>query len=356
MTTAFDQVAVGRYTARNRIVMAPMTRSRAYGPGATPTDLMVTYYAQRAGAGLIITEGTQPSAVGQGYPDTPGLHTPEQVAAWQKVTAAVHERGGLIFAQLMHAGRIGHPDQYGQEGLTPVGVSPVAAAGTIYTHNGPRELPTPVPLDEAGIRATIADFAAAARNAIEAGFDGVELHGANGYLPHQFLSTNANLRDDAWGGDVAGRIRFFVEVSTALADAVGADRVGVRVSPGNAYNDIVEADHRDTYLALVDALNPLGLAYLHVVAAADPEFAPILRGRWRSTFILNPSKPGGYTSPEALGLIERNAADLVSYAALFLANPDLPERLRVGGPFNEPDLSKAFGGDHTGYTDYPTLS
>ncbi|MFC7484402.1 hypothetical protein ACFQX7_36280 [Luedemannella flava] len=226
----------------------------------------------------------------------------------------------------------------------------------MHTKDGPRELPTPLPLDEDGIRATIVDFAAAARNAIEAGFDGVELHGANGYLAHQFLATNTNLREDGWGGDVAGRIRFTVEVASAMADAIGADRVGVRISPANPYNDIVEEGHRDTYLALVDALNPLGLAYLHLSETTDPEFTPILRARWRSTLILNPATPDGYTGPDALGLVDSGATDLVSYAALFISNPDLPERLRAGGPFTPPDYSKAFGGDHTGYTDYPTLA
>jgi N-ethylmaleimide reductase len=354
MTTAFEPVRIGRYTARNRVVMAPMTRSRAYGPGASPTELMTTYYGQRTAAGLIITEGTQPSPVGQGYPDTPGLHSAEQVQAWKPVTAAVHDRGGLIFAQLMHTGRIGHPSLYEQE-LTPVGASPVAAVGKVFTHDGPKEFVTPEPLTEDGIAGTIADFASSARNAIAAGFDGVELHGANGYLLHQFLSTNANQRTDGWGGSVAGRIRLTVETVAAVAAAIGADRVGLRISPANPYNDIVEDDHRETYLALVAALNPLGLAYLHLAEGPDPELTAELRALWRGTLILNPFTPGAYTGPDALTLIESGSADLVSYAALFLANPDLPERLRAGGPFNSPDFASAFGGDARGYTDYPTL-
>ncbi|MBO4206219.1 alkene reductase [Micromonospora echinofusca] len=355
MSRAFEPVTIGRYTARNRVVMAPMTRSRAHGPGASPTELMATYYGQRAGAGLIITEGTQPSAVGQGYPNTPGLHTAEQVEAWRPVTAAVHEQGGLIFAQLMHTGRIGHPEIYREE-LTPVGVSPVRADGSVYTANGPREFVTPEPLDEAGIRQTIADFASAARNAIDAGFDGVELHGANGYLLHQFLATNTNQRDDAWGGTVEGRIRFVVEVTEAVVAAIGADRVGLRISPSNPYNDIVEDDHRETYRALLGRLDPLGLAYLHVGEGPDTEFTDELRERWSGTLILNPFTPGGYTGAEALKLVDTGAADLVSYGALFLANPDLPYRLQVGGPFNTPDYTRAYGGDHEGYTDYPTLA
>jgi N-ethylmaleimide reductase len=355
MPEAFEEVGIGRYTARNRVAMAPMTRSRAYGPGATPTELMARYYAQRAGAGIIVTEGIQPSAVGQGYPSTPGLHSAEQVAAWRPVTSAVHERGGLIFAQLMHTGRIGHPSVYADE-LWPVGASAVKAAGTVFTADGPKEFVTPQPLDGAGIAQTIDDFATAARNAVDAGFDGVELHGANGYLLHQFLSTNANRRDDEWGGDVTGRIRLTVEVARAVADAIGGDRVGLRISPANPFNDIVEDGHGETYLALLDALAPLGLAYLHVAEGPDTEFTGRLRERWDGPLILNPYTPGAYTGPEALKLVETGAADLVSFGALFLANPDLPDRLSAGGPFNAPDYATAYGGDHRGYTDYPTLT
>ena len=353
MTTAFDGIQLGRYTTRNRVVMAPMTRSRAYGPGASPTELMATYYGQRAGAGLIITEGTQPSPVGQGYLNTPGLHTAGQIEAWRPVTSAVHERGGLIFAQLMHTGRIGHPSLHG---ATPVGASPVAAAGQVFTADGPQDLVTPEPLDADGIAATIQDFTLSARNAIEAGFDGVELHGANGYLLHQFLSTNANRRDDDWGGTIEGRIRLTVEIAKTVAAAIGADRLGLRISPANQYNDIVEDGHRETYLALVEALAPLGLAYLHVAEGPDTEFTAVLREHWAGPLILNPYTPGAWTGPEALKRIENGEADLISYGALFLANPDLPERLAAGGPFNTPDYAKAYGGDHEGYTDYPALA
>ena len=353
MSDAFTPAALGRHETRNRVVMAPMTRSRAYGPGASATELMATYYGQRADAGLIVTEGTQPSAVGQGYLNTPGLHTPGQVAAWRRTTSAVHERGGLIYAQLMHTGRIGHPDNNG--GLAPVGPSAVRAAGRIVTAAGPQEFVTPYALDRAGIRTTVEDFAAAARNAVDAGFDGVELHGANGYLLHQFLATNTNRRTDEWGGDVEGRIRVVVAVAEAVAESVGADRVGLRISPANPFNDIVEEDHRATYLALLDALDPLGLAYLHVAEGPDTELTPLLRERWRSTLILNPYTPDGWTGPEALKLVDSGAADLISFGALFLANPDLPRRLAAGGPFNAPDYRRAYGGDHTGYIDYPTL-
>ncbi|MFF1439188.1 alkene reductase [Streptomyces sp. NPDC058295] len=341
----------------NRIVMAPMTRSRAYGPGQSPTDLMATYYAQRASAGLIITEGTQPSVIGQGYPDTPGIHSAEQVAAWHKVTDAVHAEDGVIFLQLMHTGRVGHPSLMG---LTPVGPSAVRAAGQVYTQDGPQDFVTPRELTEPEIAETIADFAAAARNAIEAGFDGVELHGANGYLIHQFLAPNSNQRTDAWGGSPDARIRFAVETTKAVAEAIGPEKVGFRLSPGNPYNDIDESDRVDveaTYTALVEALAPLNLAYLHQMEAHDiRDLVVRLRKTWSGTFILNPFTGMEPTGPDALALIEDGTADLIAYGALFLANPDLPARLTAGGPFNTPDRATFFGGDQRGYTDYPTLT
>ncbi|MBA2638144.1 MAG: alkene reductase [Solirubrobacterales bacterium] len=354
MSRAFDPITVGRMELGNRIVMAPMTRSRANGADQTATPLMAEYYVQRAGAGLIITEGTQPSVIGQGYPNTPGLHSEAQIDAWRKVTSAVHDAGGLICAQLMHTGRIGHPDLY-QEPLTPVGPSAVAAGGSAFTAEGFKAFVNPEPLSPQDITTTTEDFAAAARNAITAGFDGVEVHGAHGYLPHQFMSTNANQRDDEWGGSVEGRIRFTVAVSRAVADAIGPDRVGLRVSPANPFNDIVEDGHVETYPALVRALNPLGLAYLHVAETTDPALTPQLRALWDGVFMLNPATPGSHTGPEALKLIDDGAADLVSFARLFISNPDLPVRLAAGGPYTEPDMSKAYGGDHRGYTDYPPL-
>lgn len=357
MTTAFDPIDLAGRRLPNRIVMAPMTRSRAYGPGATPTYLAATYYAQRASAGLIVTEGTQPSPVGQGYPATPGLHSPEQVSAWRQVTDAVHAAGGTIFAQLMHAGRIGHPSIL-PDGLNLVGPSPIAAHGQSFTPTGPQDYVTPTELTEQGIADTIADFARAARNAIDAGFDGVEIHGANGYLLHQFLSINANERADGWGGSVAGRIRLAVEVTRAVAEAIGAHRVGLRLSPANPLNDIVEDDYRDTYPALVDAIEPLALAYLHVMEmgpAADRDLTVELRKRFTGTFILNPATTAMVTGQERLSLVEDGTADMISFGALFLANPDLPARLAVGGPFNQADPATFYGGDEHGYTDYPRL-
>ncbi|MGW5424268.1 alkene reductase [Streptomyces sp. NPDC003943] len=355
MTTAFDPIVLGGKPLTSRIAMAPMTRSRAYGPGAAPTELMAEYYAQRAGAGLIVTEGIQPSPVGQGYPDTPGLHTTGQVAAWRTVTEAVHQEDGVIFAQLMHTGRIGHPSLL-PEGLVPVAPSAVAAKGRVYTHEGPKDFVTPSELSEAEIRQTIADFANAAHNAVEAGFDGVEIHGANGYLVHQFLAPNTNLRTDAWGGTVEGRIRFAVEVTAAVAEAIGSHRVGLRISPGNQFNDIAEPDPAEVYEALLGKLAGLDLAYLHLMEGPDRDLTPRLRKAWTGTFVLNPFTYPEVTGLDALKLIEDGAADMLAYGALFLANPDLPTRLAAGGPFNAPDTSTFYGGDHRGYTDYPTLT
>ncbi|MFH8800969.1 alkene reductase [Streptomyces sp. NPDC017936] len=356
MSKAFEPYELGGKRLANRIVMAPMTRSRAYGPGQSPTDLTAAYYAQRASAGLIVTEGTQPSAVGQGYPDTPGIHSAEQVAAWRKVTDAVHAEGGVIFLQIMHTGRVGHPSL---TGLQPVAPSAVTAKGQVYTHEGPKDFVEPAELSEEGIAGTIADFATAARNAVAAGFDGVELHGANGYLVHQFLAPNSNRRTDAWGGTPEKRVRFAVEVTRAVADAIGADKVGFRLSPGNPYNDIAETDPADleaTYTALVEDLAPLGLAYLHQLEAPGAgELMARLRKLWPGTFVVNPFTGTEPTGPDALDLVENGTADLVAYGALFLANPDLPARLRAGGPFNAPDPATSFGGDERGYTDYPAL-
>ncbi|KOX16843.1 1,2-oxophytodienoate reductase [Saccharothrix sp. NRRL B-16348] len=353
MSTAFQPLDLGGTELANRIVMSPMTRSRAYD--TVPTPVMAEYYAQRAGAGLIITEGIQPSAVGQGYPHTPGLHSDEQVEGWRGVTDAVHAAGGRIFAQLMHAGRIGHPSLLPGD-LHPVGASPVRAAGQLYTGEGMTDLVTPVELSPAEIEATVADFATAARNAIDAGFDGIELHGANGYLLHQFLADNTNLRDDEWGGSVENRIRFVVEVVRATSEAIGAHRVGLRISPANSYNDIAEETTEELYPALVDAIDPLGLAYLHIGEMGERALTLELRKRFSGVLILNPHTPDGVTGPDHLPLLDDGVADALSFGAMFLANPDLPVRLANGGPFNAPDQSTFFGGAEQGYIDYPALT
>lgn len=256
----FSPTRLGRQELRNHIVMAPMTRSRAYGRGASPTEATARYYAARAGAGLIVTEGIQPSPIGQGYPDTPGLHSRTQVEAWRRVTHVVHEAGGVIYAQLMHTGRIAHPDNYPTP-TTPVSASTVRAAGQIFTHRGQQDMVEPRSLSDAEVEQTITDFANAAQNAVTAGFDGVELHGANGYLLHQFLSTSANLRQDRWGGSIERRVRLPTAVVRAVADAIGPERTALRISPANPAGDIIESDHRASYQLLVKALNPIGLSY-----------------------------------------------------------------------------------------------
>lgn len=354
--SAFEPVSVGHLRLRNRIAMAPMTRSRAFG--TTASDDMAEYYAQRAGAGLIITEGIQPSAVGQGYPDTPGLHTPEQVASWRAVTDRVHAEGGVIVAQLMHTGRIGHPittDVAGDGGLVPVGPSAVKANGQIFTPKGMKDYVVPVALTEADIRVTIADFVDAARNARDAGFDAVEIHGANGYLLHQFLAPNANQRTDRWGGGVDNRTRLTVEVARAVSDAIGAERTGIRISPHNGLGDTVEGDYLDVYPVLIERLASLNLAYLHLVEAGDPGFTPTVRELWDGVLIVNAAGADPMTHPQRTDLVVSGAADLVSFGRLFIANPDLVERLVHGAELALPDLSKAYGGDSAGYTDYPRL-
>ncbi|KIF06703.1 1,2-oxophytodienoate reductase [Streptomyces sp. RSD-27] len=353
MTSAFESIGLGGTELANRIAMAPMTRSRA-AAGGVPTELMAEYYAQRASAGLVISEGIQPSVVGQGYPFTPGLHSAEQIAGWRRVTGAVHAAGGRIFAQLMHTGRIGHPSLL-PEGLVPVGASPVAATGQVFTADGPQDFVTPRELTAAEVRETVADYATAARNAIEAGFDGVELHGANGYLIHQFLAPGSNRRTDEWGGTVENRIRFAVEVVKAVAAEIGADRTALRVSPGNRFNDIEEPDPRPTYEALVKEIDPLGLAYLHIMEPAGTrEITLALREQFSGRLVLNPATEGP-TDHRALDLIDQGVADVVAFGSLFIANPDLPARLRAEGPYNTPDTATFYGGDARGYTDYPAL-
>ncbi|WP_433548243.1 alkene reductase [Streptomyces sp. CA-294286] len=353
-STAFTAYELAGTTLANRVVMAPMTRSRA-GEGGVPTELVAEYYAQRASAGLIVTEGVQPSVVGQGYPSTPGLHSEEQVAGWRKVTDAVHAAGGVIFAQLMHAGRIGHPSLL-PDGLAPVAPSAVTPAGQLFTGTGMADFTEPRALTGDEIRETVRDYARAARNAVEAGFDGVELHGANGYLIHQFLSTHTNLRTDEWGGGVGNRIRFAVEVVEAVVAEIGAARTALRVSPGNPYNDITETDTAEVYAALAEAIAPLGIGYLHTVEAAPEhrEFTKVLRAAFPGTLILNPATEGP-TDHRALDLLEDGSADLIAFGALFLANPDLPARLATQGPYNAPDPATFFGGTEKGFTDYPAL-
>ncbi|MFD4634540.1 alkene reductase [Streptomyces sp. NPDC058284] len=350
---------LGPLTLPNRLVMAPMTRNRASADGV-PQPVMATYYAQRATAGLIVAEAATPNAVGQTYANITAIHNDAHVAGWRRVTDAVRDAGGRMFLQLQHGGRIGHPDN---SGLTPVAPSPVPFPDTIHTPSGHQPAVTPREMTVEDIDATVADFAAAARRAIDAGFAGVEVHAANGYLLQQFLARNTNRRTDAYGGPVAHRIRFVVEVARAVADAIGAERVGVRIAPGITVNGIEEGDTDAIYPALTDALKGVGdLAYLHVVFA-DPDNALFRRIRrdWPGTLIANPVLGWGRPLPADGGRhagerLLAAGADLVSLGRAFLANPDLVERMRVGAPLNPlQDKGLMYVGGAAGYTDYPTL-
>ncbi|MFI7627935.1 alkene reductase [Microbispora rosea] len=351
MTTLFDRYRLGSLTLPNRVVMAPMTRVRAAAGGlATPS--MAVYYAQRATAGLIVTEGVQPSLVGQSNPGTPGLHTDEQVASWRPVTDAVHANGGRVFAQIMHGGRVSHPDT---TGMQPVGPSAVAAPGEVFTPSGPKPAPVPRALETAEVPEHALSYARAAMRAVDAGFDGVELHGANGYLISQFLSSTANLRTDAYGGSIAGRIRFAVEAVTATVEAVGGDRTGIRLSPGAGFWGAEESDVPELYGALLAALAPLDLAYIHLEATTDEDVLVELRKAWPGTLIVNPVLPMGPRKADKaaadhwLGL----GADLISFGRAFIANPDLVERLRQGLPIAPDDESTWYQGGDAGYLTYP---
>jgi N-ethylmaleimide reductase len=343
-------VQLGPYELRNRMVMAPMTRNRA-GEGNVATPLMATYYAQRASAGLLITEGTQVSAQAVGYPKTPGIHTDAQVEGWRRVTDAVHERGGRIFAQLWHVGRISHPS-FQPGGALPVAPSAVVPAGVAYTASGKQPFVAPRALEIHEIPGVVRQFEEGARRALEAGFDGVELHGANGYLIDQFLRDGTNQRTDAYGGPVQNRARFLLEVTEAVTGVWGADRVGVRLSPTSSYNDMSDSNPADTFSYVAEALNWFGPAYIHVIEplGTTPPVAALMRERSRSTFILN----GGYDLATGNVAIVSGAADLVSFGTLFLANPDLPERFAEGAPLNAPDPATFYFGTEAGYTDYPT--
>jgi N-ethylmaleimide reductase len=351
MTTLFGTYRLGGLALPNRVVMAPMTRVRAAAGGlATPS--MATYYAQRAAAGLIVTEGVQPSLVGQSNPGTPGLYTDDQVTAWRAVTSAVHAEGGRVFAQIMHGGRVSHPDT---TGLQPVGPSPVAATGEVFTPTGPRPAPTPRALDTDEVPEHALSYAQAARRAVDAGFDGVELHGANGYLISQFLSSNANLRTDRYGGSVTNRTRFAVEAASATVDAVGGARTGVRLSPGGTFWGVEEADVPRLYAELLTELARLGVAYVHLEATVEEEVLVGLRRAWPATLIMNPVLPMG---PKQTGRADADrwlglGADLISFGRAFIANPDLVDRLRNGHPIAPVDEATFYQGGDAGYLTYP---
>jgi N-ethylmaleimide reductase len=342
----------------NRVVMAPMTRNRA-GRGNAPGPLNATYYAQRASAGLIVSEATQISPQGVGYPGTPGIHSDEQIAGWKGVTNAVHAAGGRIFLQLWHVGRISHPSlQPG--GAIPVAPSAIAPAGQAMTPDGMKPFVAPRALETEEVAGIVEDYRGAARNARMAGFDGVELHGANGYLIDQFLRDGSNRRTDRYGGTAQNRARLLIDVVETLVAEWGAERVGVRLSPTNPFNDMFDSNPAATFATAVGELDRFALAYLHVVepAASDPVSdgeAPdirFFRKLWRGALVANK----GYDLARANAAIQAGWADLVSFAVLFLANPDLPIRFRRGGPFNPPDRKTFYGGAAAGYTDYPPIA
>ncbi|RSS84067.1 alkene reductase [Streptomyces sp. WAC06614] len=356
----FLPTSLGPLPLANRLVMAPLSRNRA-GADGVPGELMTTYYVQRASAGLIIAEGTTPNPVGQTFPNIPAIHTPAHVAGWRQVTDAVRAAGGAMFLQLQHGGRVSHPRT---SGLTPVAPSAIPLPDTIHTPDGrvPAVVPREMTLQD--IRSTVADFARAARNAVAAGFAGVEVHAANGMLLHQFMAANTNRRTDAYGGTVAGRVRFAVEVTRAVAEAIGPERVGLRISPANTVNGIQEGDETPhLYAALLAALADSELAYLHLEFAdpADPLFAR-LRADWPGTLMANPALgwPAPLPADGGLAAGERllaAGADLVALGRGFLANPDLVERLRTGAPLNPVrEAYTMYVGGATGYTDYPTLA
>jgi N-ethylmaleimide reductase len=347
----FSPIQLGDYSLRNRVVMAPMTRSRADAEGV-PSPLAAEYYAARADAGLILTEGTGPSEAGMGYPRTPGIYSAPQIAAWRQVTDAVHARGGRIFMQLMHVGRIGHSaNRTSRDPL--VAPSAIRAAGQMWTDSqGMQPNDPPRALELAEIPLVIADYASATRNALAAGFDGVELHAASGYLPNQFLSPNSNQRTDAYGGSIENRIRFAVEALTAIIAAAGSPgKVGMKVSPGMPFNDIVHEDPMPTYVALAKAAAALHPAYLHVMRTGIGA-ETVLREAFSGTLLVG----GGFKRDEANQAVAEGRADAIVFGSSYVANPDLLKRLEKGAPLNEPDTSTFFTPGPKGYTDYPVLA
>ena len=350
MKQSFTPVRVGRYSLPNRLVMAPMTRSRAKFDG-TPGELAAEYYAQRASVGLIVTEGTQPSDDGQGYLATPGIYTPAHIAGWKRVTAAVHDKDGHIFIQIMHAGRMSHPDNTPHH-RQPVAPSAIAPGALMFTATGMKDIPVPRALTTEEVRRTVADFRHAAHAAIEAGADGVELHGANSYLIQQFFAPSANTRTDEYGGSIANRTRFAVEVVNAVAGEIGADRTAIRLSPGLTLNGIDEgAEGPDLYRYLVVELGKLGLAYLHILHAGDEKLVDIRALRKQPLIVNRPGRPRDRIGAD----VASGLADLEAYGQLVLANPDFVARVKTGAPMNEADRASFFGGAAPGYTDYPAL-
>lgn len=360
-THLFTPMQLGALLLPNRIVMAPMTRLRAID--SIPSSLMATYYAQRASAGLIVTECTMISPLSNGYINCPGVYSEAQVAGWQQVTDAVHNQGGRIFLQLWHSGRIAHPALLGGE--TPVAPSAIAAIGTLHTPIGKVSLETPRALEIDEIPVIIEQFTQGAKNAIRAGFDGVELHGAFGYLIDQFLQDESNQRTDRYGGSIENRSRFALEVVESICSAIGGDRVGIKLSPSNTFYGMRDSNPQALFSYLLSALNAFNLAYVHLMEPNETDLAtdailnPVLatlRSNYQGTIITN----GNYDRLSAAQVLESGLAELVSFGRPFISNPDLPERLAINADLNPPDFKTFYGkGDqdlHIGYTDYPTLA
>src|SRR5579859_3616764 len=346
-----ESLCLGRYTLRNRLVMAPMTRSRADDATGVPSALAAQYYAQRADAGLIITEGTFPSPMGKGYVRTPGIHSDEQIFGWKRVTNAVHARGGLIFLKLMHTGRISHPSLL-PNGATPVAPSAIAAKGQMYTATGPQDFVVPRALETGEIAGIVSEYRRATHHALQAGFDGVELHAASGYLPEQFLSSGSNRRTDRYGGSAVNRARFIIEIIEAMIGEAESDRIGIKIAPEMGFNSVTDAAPPETYQYLVQRLGMLKLAYLHLARTGRAfDYRALIRPLYDGTLLLG----GGLDQDSAASLIAQRSADAAVFGSLYIANPDLLQRFVAGAPLNAPERDTFYSDGPHGYVDYPAL-
>ncbi|KAB7672192.1 alkene reductase [Bacillus sp. B1-b2] len=351
MSKLFESVRIGNIELKNRLGMAPMTRSRAL-PDGTPSDLAADYYGQRASVGLIISEGTQPSEDGQGYTNTPGIYTESHIEGWKKVTSKVHNEGGRIFVQLMHVGRVSHPDNtpHHRQAVAPSAIAPNVE---IFTAQGMKEIPTPRALSEGEIKDVVNEFRLAARAAVEAGADGVEIHGANGYLIQQFLSENANHRQDAYGGTIENRSRFAIEVAKAVVEEIGPERTGIRFSPQGTLNGIEEGETSgEMYRYLVSELDKLNLAYLHIMHFGNESLLQEIRQLWSQALLVNRA---GRTLDQLTVDLDNELADVITVGTWMIANPDFVERMKLDTPLNTPDKNTIYAGGAEGYTDYPFL-
>lgn len=352
----FSPIKIGNYNLNNRIFMAPLTRCRSIKDNV-PNDLMALYYSQRASAGLIISEATQISTQGIGYLYTPGIHTPKQIQGWKKITQAVHKKGGRIFLQLWHVGRISHSSYH--NGKLPVAPSAIKPKGEVYTYNGIKEFETPKELKVQEIKEIVKEYAKAAKNAIKAGFDGIEIHAANGYLIDQFLRDSTNIRKDEYGNNIKNRSRFLFEVIKAISDEIGADKTGLKLSPSGTFNDIKDSNPEKHFKYVCEKLNDFNLAYLHVVDALESDIKngaktvdlSIIREAYKGILITN----GAYDKKRANDYIKNNKTDAVTFGVLFLSNPDLPERFKTDSKLNKADNATFYTQDEKGYTDYPFM-